>query len=80
MRRGATVVVPLDALVFATDRYFAYVDVGGDRVERRTVVIAAWSQPGYARVITGLTPGDQVVTGGTLQVDQQWHEAHGESS
>jgi len=78
--RGTTVIVPLDALVFETDSYFAFVDVGRDRFERRKVVISSWTQPKYARVITGLTPGDQVVTDGALQVDQLWHEAHGESS
>jgi membrane fusion protein, copper/silver efflux system len=78
--RGTTVIVPLDALVFETDSYFAFVDVGADRFERRKVGIGSWTQPGYARVITGLTPGDQVVTDGTMQVDQLWHEAHGESS
>ncbi len=78
--RGTTVIVPLDALVFETDSYFAFVDVGADRFERRKVDIGSWTQPGYARVITGLTPGDQVVTDGTMQVDQLWHEAHGESS
>jgi membrane fusion protein, copper/silver efflux system len=78
--RGTTLLVPRDALVFETDRYFAFVDVGGGRFERRTVVTGPWDQPGYARVITGLAPGDQVVTEGALQVDQLWHEAHGESS
>ena len=77
---GTTVTVPLDALVFETDSYFAYVDVGGDRFERRKVIIGSWNQPGYGRVVTGLTPGDQVVTGATMQVNQLWHEAHGESS
>lgn len=77
--RGTTLLVPRDALVFETDSYFAFVDVGGGRFERRTVVIGPWDQPGYARVITGLTPGDQVVTEGALQVDQLWHEAHGGS-
>ena len=78
--RGTTVIVPLEALVFETDSYFAFVDVGGDRFERRKVVIGSWNQPGYARVMAGLAPGEQVVSGGTLQVDQLWHEAHGESS
>jgi hypothetical protein len=28
----------------------------------------------------GLAPGDRVVTGETIQVDELWHEAHGQSS
>jgi len=77
---GEASVVPLDSLVFETDTYFAYVDVGSDRFERRKVAISSWSQQGYARVTSGLKPGERVVSGATMQVDQLWHEAHGESS
>jgi Cu(I)/Ag(I) efflux system membrane fusion protein len=77
---GATTIVPLDALVFETDSYFVYVDVGSDRFERRRVAIASWSQHGYARVMRGLKPGDRVVTGATMQVNELWYEAHGERS
>jgi multidrug efflux pump subunit AcrA (membrane-fusion protein) len=77
---GDVTVVPLDALVFETDAYFAYVDVGGDRFERRRVDVSSWRQQGYARVTSGLKPGDRVVTGATIQVDELWHEAHGERS
>jgi len=77
---GQAVVVPLDALVFETDSYFAYVAEGSDRFERRQVVIASWSQHGYARVISGLSPGERVVTGVTMQLNELWHEAHGERS
>jgi membrane fusion protein, copper/silver efflux system len=77
---GEATVVPLDALVFETDAYFAYVDSGSDRFERRKVGISSWSQQGYARVVSGLQPGDRVVTSATMQVDELWHEAHGERS
>jgi Cu(I)/Ag(I) efflux system membrane fusion protein len=77
---GEVTVVPRDALVFETDAYFAYIDAGGDRLERRKVGVSAWSQEGYARVTSGLEPGDRVVTGATIQVDELWHEAHGERS
>jgi Cu(I)/Ag(I) efflux system membrane fusion protein len=77
---GGVTVVPLDALVFETDAYFAYVDVGSDRFERRKVGVSSWRQQGYARVTSGLNPGDRVVTGATIQVDELWHEAHGERS
>jgi Cu(I)/Ag(I) efflux system membrane fusion protein len=77
---GEATVVPLDALVFETDTYFVYMDVGNNRFERRRVNISSWSQHGYARVMWGLTPGDRVVTDATMQVDELWHEAHGERS
>ena len=48
---GAVVIVPRAALVFATDRYFAYVDAGNDRLERREVSLGSWDQEGYARVV-----------------------------
>jgi Cu(I)/Ag(I) efflux system membrane fusion protein len=80
VRPGQALIVPLEAVIFETENYFAYVDMGNDRVERRKVVIGSWSQEGYARVISGLEPGDRVVTTEALQVNEMWHEAHGESS
>ena len=80
VRPGQALLVPLDALVFETDKYFAYVDAGNHLLERRTVVIGAWDQEGYARVISGLSAGDRVVTGETMQVNALWHQARGESS
>ena len=77
---GAAVVVPLDALIFESNSYFAYVEVDNGLLERRKVLIGAWDQQGYARVVSGLKPGDQVVTGETIQVDELWHRAHGEGS
>jgi Cu(I)/Ag(I) efflux system membrane fusion protein len=76
---GSTLIVPLDALVFETDAYLAYVDVGDHRVEQRKVTIGSWNRQGYARVLSGLESGDRVVTGESLQVDQLWHAAHGKS-
>jgi membrane fusion protein, copper/silver efflux system len=80
VRPGHALVVPLDALVFETDKYFAYVDAGNHLLERRVVVIGAWGQEGFARVISGLVAGDRVVTGETMQVNALWHQARGESS
>jgi membrane fusion protein, copper/silver efflux system len=80
VRPGQALVVPQGALVFDTDSYYAFVQVGGDRVERRKVAIASWSARGYARIVSGLSPGERVVSGETLQVNALWHAAHGESS
>jgi Cu(I)/Ag(I) efflux system membrane fusion protein len=79
-RAGDALVVPQDALIFEIDSYYAYVDVGGGRLERRKVAIASWTDRGSARVLSGLSAGERVVTGETLQVNALWHEAHGESS
>jgi len=80
VRPGQALVVPLDALVFETDKYFAYVDAGGGRLARREVDIGSWNQRGYARVVSGLNAGERVVTKATMQVNELWHEAHGERS
>ncbi len=77
---GFAVVVPQEALVFETDSYYAFVDTGGGRIDRRKVAIASWSQNGPARVISGLKPGDKVVTTESIQINALWHQAHGESS
>jgi len=77
---GEALIVPLDALVFETDKYYAYVDAGSGLLERREVVIGSWNQKGYARVVSGLKAGDRVVTGETMQVNALWHQARGESS
>jgi Cu(I)/Ag(I) efflux system membrane fusion protein len=77
-RPGRALVVPQQALVFDTDSYFAYVRVSGDAVARRKVVIASWNEKGYARVVSGLAPGDTVVVAGALQVDELWRGAHGQ--
>lgn len=77
---GQALTVPLDALVFETDAYYAFVEVSPGTYERREVAVASWSKPGDARVVRGLKPGDRVVSGETLRVNALWHEAHSESS
>ena len=80
VRPGQALVVPLGALVFESENYFVYVDSGNHLLERRTVHIGTWNQADYARVVSGLNPGDRVVVRGTLQINALWHQAHGESS
>ena len=79
-RPGAALVVPQEALVFDTNAYFAFVDVGPDAVERRKVdrsrrgtkrATRAWSRD--------LRAGDRWSWPSRLQVNALWHEAHGES-
>jgi Cu(I)/Ag(I) efflux system membrane fusion protein len=77
-RPGQALVVPQQALVFDTDSYFAYVRVTPNAVARRKVTITSWNEKGYARVVSGLSPGDTVVVAGSLQVDELWREAHGQ--
>jgi Cu(I)/Ag(I) efflux system membrane fusion protein len=79
-RPGEALVIPQDALVFDIDNYYAFVEVSPGTFEHRKVSIASWSKAGYARIVSGLKPGDRVVSGETLQINALWHQAHGESS
>jgi Cu(I)/Ag(I) efflux system membrane fusion protein len=77
---GDALVVPQEALVFDTNKYYAFVDVGNGRLERRAVSIGAWTEEGLARVLSGLKPGEHVVDAESLQVNALWHQAHGEGA
>ena len=79
-RPGAALLVPQTALVFDGNAYYAFVQTGANTVERRTAQIAAWNEHGYARVVSGLNPGDRIITRKSLQLNAVWHAAHGESS
>jgi len=79
-RPGGALVVPQEALVFDDDNYYAFVQTGPKRVARRTVTIASWNEHGYARVISGLKAGENVIVRKSLQLNALWHAAHGESS
>jgi membrane fusion protein, copper/silver efflux system len=76
---GSAVVVPQESLVFETDAYYAFVDIGDNRIERRKVVIGPWNRQGYVRVISGLEAGERVVDHESIQVDALWHQATGTS-
>jgi Cu(I)/Ag(I) efflux system membrane fusion protein len=77
---GYALVVPQKALVFETDAYYAFVQAAPDRFERRKVAISSWNEKGYARVVSGLNTGDEVVSDESVQVNALWHLAHGETS
>jgi multidrug efflux pump subunit AcrA (membrane-fusion protein) len=73
-------VVPQEALVFETDGYYAFVQTEQDRLVRRRVGVSSWNERGYARISSGLEPGDLVVQGESIQLNALWHRAMGESS
>jgi len=79
-RPGEALSVPMEALVFDTNAYYVYVDLGGGRYERRQVQIGAWKDEGPVRILSGLTAGERVVAGESIQINALWHEANGESS
>ena len=79
-RPGVALVVPQEALVFDDDNYYAFVEIGSNRIERRTVTITSWNEEAYARVTSGLKAGDHVIVRKSLQLNALWRAAHGESS
>jgi len=78
--RGYALVVPMESLVFDTNAYYVYVDLGGGKFDRRKVEIGSWKEQGLARVVSGLRAGERVVAAESIQVNALWHQANGESS
>lgn len=77
-RPGSALVVPEEAVVFDDDAYFAFVKTGSNQFERRKVEISSWNDQGYARVVSGLNEGDNVMAN-SLKLNALWHQAKGES-
>jgi len=77
-RPGEALVVPQKALAYDGDGYYAFVEVAPNTVERRKVDISSWNEEDYARIKSGLKPGDKVVAE-SLVVNSLWHTARGES-
>lgn len=77
---GYALVVPMESLVFDTNDYYVYVDLGRGKFERRRVEIGSWKEQGSARLLSGLKVGERVVVGESIQVNALWHQANGESS
>lgn len=72
---GSALVVDERALVFDTDRYFAFVLSSNNLIVRREVTIRSWNERGYARVVRGLSVGDRVVAAQSVEVDSLWDQA-----
>ena len=77
---GYALVVPMESLVFDTNDYYVYVDLGGGRFDRRKIHIGSWQQQGSARVLSGLNAGERVVGAESIQVNALWQQANGQSS
>ena len=77
---GLALVVPQSALVFDDNAYYAFVLVGPNTFDRRRVDIADWNEQRYARVVSGIQPGEKFVTTESLRMNALWHAAHGQTS
>ena len=76
---GLALVIPQSALVFDDNAYYAFIVAGANSVERRQVEIADWNEHGYARVVSGVRPGDRFLTMESLRFNVLWHAAHGQT-
>ena len=74
-KAGAAVVVAQSALVFDTDRYYAFVLAPSNIIVRREVAIRSWNERGYARVVHGLSAGDRVVDAQSVEVASLWDQS-----
>jgi membrane fusion protein, copper/silver efflux system len=72
---GSALVVDERALVFDTDRYYAFVRGPGNVIVRREVMIRSWNERGYARVVRGLSVGERVVDAQSVEVDSLWDQS-----
>jgi Cu(I)/Ag(I) efflux system membrane fusion protein len=77
---GFALVVDQRALVFDTDRYYAFVSVPGNALVRREVNIRSWNERGYARIVRGLSAANQVVSAQSLEVASLWDQSGAEDS
>ncbi len=75
---GAALVVPQRALVYDGDAYYAFVETEPSLFQRRAIKIGSWNEGGYARVLSGLQPGERVMTQ-SLTLNALWHQARGEA-
>ncbi|MFI5352152.1 MAG: efflux RND transporter periplasmic adaptor subunit, partial [Candidatus Binatales bacterium] len=77
---GLALVIPQSALVFDDNAYYAFIVAGANSVERRRLEITDWNEHGYARVVSGIKPGDRFLTTESLRFNALWHAAHAETS
>jgi membrane fusion protein, copper/silver efflux system len=79
-RPGEALVAPQEGLVFDTNQYFVFVEIGPGTFQRRAVSIGSWKETGFVRIFAGLNPGDRIVVAESLQLNALWHQANGEGS
>jgi Cu(I)/Ag(I) efflux system membrane fusion protein len=78
-RPGEALILPQQALIFDTNQYYVFVALGDGKFERRAVTTESWREGGYVRVLHGVSAGERVVAGESIQVSSLWHQANGES-
>jgi Cu(I)/Ag(I) efflux system membrane fusion protein len=74
-KAGSALVVAEPALVFDTDRYYAFALAPGKVIVRREVAIRSWTERGYVRVVRGLNAGDRVVDAQSVEVASLWDQS-----
>jgi len=65
--RGERLIVPEAAVIYAGPRRLVFIDGGAGRFRPRAVEVGRKTEAGY-EVLSGLTPGEQVVTSGNFLI------------
>ncbi len=65
--RGTRLVVPVSAVLFAGERRFVFRDLGAGRFQPQAVRLGVRSGE-EIEVLSGLSPGDRIVTSGTFLI------------
>jgi Cu(I)/Ag(I) efflux system membrane fusion protein len=76
---GVALVIPQQALIFEMNSYYVFVARGNGLYERRQVRIASWNEDGLTRITWGLSAGERVVAGESIQLNSLWQLARGTS-
>jgi len=64
---GKRLAVPEEAILYAGDRRYVFLDLGGGRLRPQAVTLGLWAGE-WVEILKGLAPGDVVVTSGNFLI------------
>lgn len=64
---GERLAVPEEAVLYAGDRRYVFLDLGGGRLRPQAVTLGVWAGD-WVEILDGLAPGDMVVTSGNFLI------------
>jgi Cu(I)/Ag(I) efflux system membrane fusion protein len=64
---GKRLAVPEEAILYAGDRRYVFLDLGGGRLRPQAVTLGQWAGE-WVEILDGLAPGDAVVTSGNFLI------------
>ena len=64
---GKRLAVPEEAILYAGDRRYVFLDLGNGRLRPQAVTLGLWAGE-WVEILKGLAPGDAVVTSGNFLI------------